>query len=129
MIPHSQEQIDTIAADFPGLPQDYVAWLRTVCSGHHDNGFIIDDTPIMGNTLLPDVVQRLPALNHIRLIADDMAGDMIGYQRTQARLQIVGVESCDWTVEEYSETFTEYMNSLELDDEDNDLDMNPQTAS
>ncbi|MEM9449250.1 MAG: hypothetical protein AAGA75_12055 [Cyanobacteria bacterium P01_E01_bin.6] len=127
MIPHSQEQINTIAVDFPGLPQDYVDWLRTVCSEHHDNGFIIDDTPIMGNTLLPDVVEHLPVLDHIRLIADDMAGDMIGYQRTQTGWQIVGVGSCDWVGEAYSETFTEYMNSLELDDDDNDLDNEPIT--
>ncbi|MCG7984955.1 MAG: hypothetical protein JAY90_19655 [Candidatus Thiodiazotropha lotti] len=98
----TKKSIEWIRQNFPGLPSDYLSWMRDIGWGEHTNGYMIYSGPSPGETISTELEEMV-------VVADDMAGYQVGYIKIEGVWRFVGVDSCGWEIEELRETFTEYM--------------------
>jgi hypothetical protein len=98
----TQPEIYSITQEFPGIPQDYLDWMRDVGWGEHENGYMVYSGPVTGDEIAPPLAE-------VVVVADDMAGYTIGYIRDSGNWHFVGVDTCGWEIERLGETFTQYM--------------------
>lgn len=71
----TSSEIERLVAQHPGLPVDYLAYLRDVGWGVAPNGHMVYSGPVSPNS----IYSRLPEDTNRVLIGDDMQGYCLGY--------------------------------------------------
>jgi hypothetical protein len=74
-------EIERLVAEHPGLPTDYLAYLRDVGWGTAPNGHMVYEGPISPDEVYPQLAGET---NRV-LIGDDMQGYCLGYDFTSKR--------------------------------------------
>jgi len=106
MKPVSAESITKIEEQYPGIPEDYLEYLRSVGAGEHEVCGMIYEAPIPGTEISTEAQEML-------LVGDDMAGFMIGYVKTEKGWEFRGLDSCGWEYETLHRSFSEYLQFME----------------
>ena len=74
-------EIERLVAEHPGLPADYLAYLRDVGWGTAPNGHMVYSGPISPDEVYPQLAGETSRV----LIGDDMQGYCLGYDFTSKR--------------------------------------------
>jgi len=85
-------EIALLVAEYPGLPEDYLAYLREAGWGKAPNGHMIYSGPISPDEIYP----QLSGEKNRVLIGDDMQGYCLGYDFVVKRYGEYS-DSGDWS--------------------------------
>lgn len=105
----SSHEASTVAAEYPGIPEDYLCLLREVGWGSFgDQAFALYSGPATWQSIFSEAH---PGGLDIILLGDDFAGYHVGYLRTVDRYMLVELDHVDVSLPEPSpqETLSRFL--------------------
>ncbi|WP_166115266.1 hypothetical protein [Pseudoalteromonas sp. Z9A5] len=95
----------TTNENYTDLPNDYTSWIAKNSTCESSNGYMVYSGPIPISEIIdPELINE-----NIIIVADDMAGYMIGYLKKNTGWEFVGIDSCTLDIDPISEGFVEYI--------------------
>ncbi|MBH0059153.1 hypothetical protein I6F65_19615 [Pseudoalteromonas sp. SWXJZ94C] len=95
----------TTNENYTDLPSDYTSWVAKNSACESSNGYMVYSAPIPISEIMdPELINE-----NIIIVADDMAGYMIGYLKKNTGWEFVGIDSCTLDIDPISEGFVEYI--------------------
>lgn len=105
LTPASEETVAEIKARCPGIPQDYLDFLREVGSGEvGESDFMIYEGPVAPE----DVFGRDDGLSHLLLLGDDFQGYCVAFDPTREWV-VVEIDPTNRSVEVTASSFSSYV--------------------
>lgn len=114
--PLNSSEIEKIQNDFPGIPEDYLAFLEEC--GYGDMGVFLYSGPIKANEIFDyeEVKEEDPIeyekLEQTWLIGDYGMGDAFGYWIQKGKYHLVDVDHVSLEIQERSTDFCTFLSSL-----------------
>ena len=107
MEPLSNQQLGTLEEKYGSLPADYRSWLRANGFGQLKNGLMVYSGPVKPNDIFSK--EDAQKLSGFILVADDMAGFMVGYREVGRTWELVGIDSATMKAQLLRVSFSEYV--------------------
>ena len=104
--PLTDEEIHALKTEFPGLPSDYLTYLKEVGWGDILNsGFMVYGEPMT----LPDIdIDESEYLNQLLLFGDNFSGDFSAFDPENG-FKVVEIWHESWEVYDPGKSFQEYI--------------------
>ena len=106
--PLKDTQIDALLKEYPGLPKDYLEYLKSEGYGEAESGSMIYSGPIFPDEIYGDGYEG----PNVLVLADDTQGYCLAYDLSAQQYGEIS-DSGEWKPWEDDDTFSEYVSDEE----------------